>query len=111
MAFPAIADKAFAGTPEPTEHGAQRINVGAWSNNMATALLGRHVAGSAENHAMGCAGFRRPRPGRHSAFFCRNIVIQELGHAPIHDQHFPEWSHHDVLRLQVTMKYVMSVCE
>jgi hypothetical protein len=41
----------------------------------------------------------------------RNFGIKRLGQTPIHDQNFPEFSHHDVLWLQIPMQNMVSVCE
>ena len=63
-------------------------------------MLGRHKARGAHDRAVACAiGGAGGVIGIRHGFG----LIQDFGNAPIHDQHFTEFSDHDVGRLEVAM--------
>src|SRR3990172_4581841 len=86
---------------------------------VAASLFGRHVAGSAENGAVGgvdggVGGVRRWSGDRVICCLCWRFVeqsggifgltVEKFGEAPVHDENFAEGADHDVFRLEVAVE-------
>src|SRR5690606_27360442 len=91
---------------------AEHVAFRAHGVDFAAGLLGRHVAGRAQDAAGHRArGVVVLAVGAHFAVGGVFLAADNLGDAPVHDLHFAEAADHDVGRLQVAVDHAAAVGE